>query len=301
MLNVRNHRRTAIAFCFYGFLIGLIFPIFGYSLAAASLKQNPWEVFCLHGNPLLYIIDVLPFITAAIALIFGYRESRLEAFVSDRSRERLEAAERVGKYGSWEMNLDTFEVQWSKGLYKLYGLDPSSEPSYEAFMDIVYPDDRDKVIRATAQIQTEKPETFANDLRIVTRDTRELKHYRSSGAFVADVSTGGQKVIGITHDITEIVEAKEAAIKIERERAQLIALNAMIVTYKHEINTPLAIAMASLGALDADMADDPNIEQTESALWRIAEILRKVDEISAGKEIEFISYANSSTKMIKLD
>jgi len=79
---------------------------------------------------------------------------------------------------------------------------------------------------------------------------------------------------------------------------QAAALDAMIATYNHEINNQLAI---SLGCLNGDKLE--KIPETkaklEKSLWVIADIIKKIRNVSEQKEVGFDDYSESS-KMLKL-
>jgi len=89
--------------------------------------------------------------------------------------------------------------------------------------------------------------------------------------------------------------------KLNREsilKKELETANAMIVTYNHEINNPLTIAMGMLrrcmnrGELDG-------LEKVEHALERIADIVKKIDKVSLGTSVQKDNYTENQ-KMIKL-
>src|SRR5687768_5042485 len=64
----------------------------------------------------------------------------------EHSRRRLAEAEALARIGSWEWDIPANVVTWSDELYRIYGMEPRSiEPTYEAFLDRVHPDDRDAV------------------------------------------------------------------------------------------------------------------------------------------------------------
>ena len=86
---------------------------------------------------------------------------------------------------------------------------------------------------------------------------------------------------------------KESIIKKELETA-----NAMIVTYNHEINNPLTIAM---GMLRKCMMKDEmeGLDKVEHALNRIAEIVKKIDRVSQESSLQTDKYTEGQ-KMIKL-
>jgi DNA-binding response OmpR family regulator len=81
---------------------------------------------------------------------------------------------------------------------------------------------------------------------------------------------------------------------------QIAALNAMVLTYNHEINNPLAIAIGNLTACsNIKSYERENYDRVESALWRIAEIIKKIEEISINENPELSDYSTSA-KIFKL-
>lgn len=80
---------------------------------------------------------------------------------------------------------------------------------------------------------------------------------------------------------------------------QLSALHALVATYNHELNNPLAIAIANLTQVGFDRNNDEAIKNTENALWRIADIVKKIKEITDGSQIDFVDY-NGGQNMLKV-
>lgn len=78
---------------------------------------------------------------------------------------------------------------------------------------------------------------------------------------------------------------------------ELAALDAMIITYNHEINNPLAIALACLnGSL---LKDEAMVSKLKSSLWRVADIVGKIKLVTEKREIEYQEYSELS-KMVKI-
>lgn len=91
----------------------------------------------------------------------------------------------------------------------------------------------------------------------------------------------------------KMIELEENLIKSE----QLETVKALVVTYGHEINNPLTIAMLALSKKD-DKLTAKDFEDTREALNRIGQIVSKIRQASE-KEIEFENYASNS-KMLKI-
>ena len=73
---------------------------------------------------------------------------------------------------------------------------------------------------------------------------------------------------------------------------ELEALHALVTTYNHEINNPLAIALGTLQK--AGWREDAKaIERVEKALWRISEILTKVEGVIESKQVPYEQYSKA--------
>ncbi len=78
------------------------------------------------------------------------------------------------------------------------------------------------------------------------------------------------------------------------------SVNAMIVTYNHEIGNPLVIAKGFLKKARVE-GSEKNFDKVENALDRIQDIVANIQNIASGNEkLEYQNYANSKTNMIKL-
>lgn len=59
-----------------------------------------------------------------------------------KSEENLNNAQEIAEMGSWELNVITGEVSWSKNYFKLLGMDPSMKPlGLQEIKELVHPDD----------------------------------------------------------------------------------------------------------------------------------------------------------------
>ena len=81
------------------------------------------------------------------------------------------------------------------------------------------------------------------------------------------------------------------------EKKELEAIHALIVTYNHEINSPLNIALLNLDCA-ADSGDLKSIENARSALLRVAEIVKNIASIKE-RGFTYTDYLKS-TKMISI-
>ncbi len=84
-----------------------------------------------------------------------------------KSQISFEDAQKMAKVGSWELNPNTFELKWSKELYRIYELENQpAETLYETCESKFHPDD----IRRTKEIinnAVEKGEQFTYEHRVL--------------------------------------------------------------------------------------------------------------------------------------
>jgi two-component system cell cycle sensor histidine kinase/response regulator CckA len=120
-----------------------------------------------------------------------------------RSEATLAEAQRIGRIGSWEVNLKTGAVRWSRQAYVNFGVDPATYvPTLDSFRKALHPDDRERVEEALRTvIATAAPVEL--EYRIITSDgaTRVLYSRGEITRFDADGTPA--VMTGMQQDITE--------------------------------------------------------------------------------------------------
>ena len=81
------------------------------------------------------------------------------------------------------------------------------------------------------------------------------------------------------------------------EMSELMAVNAMILTYNHEINNPLAIALGKLRIVKENPEKTEVIDEVFKALWRISAIVKKTHDVVERGSIEYEKYADTAKKL----
>ncbi|HEX7018686.1 MAG TPA: PAS domain S-box protein, partial [Gemmatimonadaceae bacterium] len=135
-----------------------------------------------------------------------------------RQAAMLREGERLGKFGTWTLNLDEAVPTWSDGLYAVFGRDSRSLPlTTEELIETVHPDDRERIASAIAQSRARRNGTDRLRFRIVRPDglvrTVEMRTY------IEPPASNGRPThfVGIVQDVTE-EEASRAALLQSEER-----------------------------------------------------------------------------------
>ena len=137
---------------------------------------------------------------------------------------RLAEAQSLAHIGSWEWDIRRDSITWSDELYRVFGLEPGTEPlRFDSYLELVHPDDREFAReRVTAAFADGKP--FAFEHRVVRPDGQE-RIVMGRGRVVMD---GDEPVamLGTGQDITEQRQ-------VEKLREDILS------AVSHELRTPL--------------------------------------------------------------
>ncbi len=109
------------------------------------------------GRPLYFISSVA-----------DITESKLAEQAVRDSMDKLNEAQRIAQVGNWELNLVDGRLYWSDEIFQLFEIDKAQfGASYEAFLNAIHPDDREKVNLAyTRSLETREPYEIAHRLRM---------------------------------------------------------------------------------------------------------------------------------------
>ena len=151
----------------------------------------------------------------ASLLITTLRGELTRALVESRAGEaRLREAERVARLGSWELDLASGRLTWSPEIYRIFELDPARfQPSYENFLAVIHPDDRERVNQAYNQsLARREPYSITHRLRMP--DGR-VKHVHEQGRTDYGADGAALRTLGTVQDITDLEEARLALARTE--------------------------------------------------------------------------------------
>lgn len=140
------------------------------------------------------------------------------------SETHLRLSQAGGGIGTWEADLINNRQKWSENCARLLGVPVPTNPTWDGFLAIVHPDDRQRVIDATT-MHIENGTTYDVEYRVITSDG-SIRWMRSKGQ--ADYNAEGRPITmrGIVQDISERKQAeidlRIAAIAFESQEGVLI-------------------------------------------------------------------------------
>lgn len=122
--------------------------------------------------------------------------------------EIIDQTESVAKTGSWQLNLVSNELYWSKGVYRILEMEPSDEKlNTNKGLDVIHPDDREMALEKMTLAINQGIE-YRIKKRFITANNK-IKHIISSGKVIKDKDNNPIKLVGVFQDITEFVETNE--------------------------------------------------------------------------------------------
>ncbi len=164
-----------------------------------------------------------------------YLESQIAIL---QSENELNAAQRIGRVGSWKLKTASGELKWSPQIYSLFEIDPARfDATYDAFLSAIHPDDRDAVNNAYAKSLIDK-QPYEIEHRLLFPDGRiKWVEERCESEF----DDKGQPVnsFGTVRDITEL---KEQQLKLMKA---LEAKDDFLASMSHELRTPLTTVIGN--------------------------------------------------------
>ena len=157
----------------------------------------------------------------------------------EAGRERLKRAQEIAHLGSWE--LADGQLTWSDEVYRIYGVYPQEfEPTYDAYLAAVHPDDRGRVDAAYRDSVHEGRDAYELEYRILRWPYGAVRtlHERCTHRRSPDGSIARSE--GIVQDVTEWKEAEET---LKRYAAELERSNADLQRFayvaSHDLQAPL--------------------------------------------------------------
>jgi diguanylate cyclase (GGDEF)-like protein/PAS domain S-box-containing protein len=118
-----------------------------------------------------------------------------------RSEYSLRMAQALAHLGHWEWDMHAGEMKWSEETYRILGYEPQAlEPSHDAFIQVIHPDDRARVSDFISQAAHEKG-GFDIEYRIVLPDGR-VRVVHGLGEILVG-SNEHPKMVGTIRDVTE--------------------------------------------------------------------------------------------------
>ncbi|MES9879011.1 MAG: AAA family ATPase [Candidatus Sedimenticola sp. 1PA] len=222
-------------------------------------------------------------------LVLAKEQAEAASIALGISEQRLKESQQIAKLGQWELDLVTKELTWSDEVFRLFEIDQEQfAASYETFLELIHPDDREAVDSAyTESLANKQPYEIVH--RLLMPDGR-IKYVREQCRTEYDGDTPLVS-IGTILDITTLKE-KEKEAQQAREIAETAnkAKSLFLANMIHELRTPLnaVLGFSELMSADSGLNDQhkSNLEIINRSGHHLLQLINDVldmSKIEAGK------------------
>ncbi|MDH4263380.1 MAG: EAL domain-containing protein [Spirochaetia bacterium] len=119
-----------------------------------------------------------------------------------QSKVLLDETQRLGHLGSWDIDVMYHKLTWSEETFRIFEQDPVNfTPSYEEFLNLIHPDDREEINEAYNQL-FKVYKSFETVHRLLLPDGR-IKWVNEHASYLLDSSGKIFRFYGAIQDITE--------------------------------------------------------------------------------------------------
>ncbi|MCK4704033.1 MAG: PAS domain-containing protein, partial [Gammaproteobacteria bacterium] len=229
-----------ILFLIFLFTASVVIPFGIYWLnthISKPLNKLTKEIHKIEKNeyPEFYVSDSKDEISALgnvlnnMVAVIKSREAALRTSQID-----LNEAQHLAKMGSWKLDVTNNELEWSDEVYSIFELDSETfTPSYEAFLDVIFPDDRDRVSVAYANsLETKQAYNIIHRLQMKDGSIKYIHEHCDS---VFDEEGNPLISKGTVQDITE----KKLKDEIVSRTQKMDALGKLTGGIAHDYNNML--------------------------------------------------------------
>lgn len=154
------------------------------------------------------------------------------------SERRLNEAQLLSRTGSYQLSFNTGQIEWSVGMYAIFGVDLNRKPDLELFYTLLHPEDRPAVEEAVALMKPDDP-PWAIRYRIIL-PTDEVRHIEAHSKIVLDPESNTPVLVGSCQDVTEREILLSSLRQKETELQESVKTKeTFLANISHELRTPL--------------------------------------------------------------
>ena len=214
-----------------------------------------------------------------VIAMFDVTESKKIQDALLRSEETYGKAEEIAHIGSWDWNIQSGDLRWTDEIYRIFGQEPQSfGATYDAFLESIHVDDRDKVVNAVNASVADELVEYNVEHRVVRANSGEIRVVQERGKVYRNESGSPVRMIGTVYDITD-QRAAENELDAYRERLEDIVDERTAELKKAQVELVKSERLATLGQLTATVSHELRnpLGAMRPSLYIVKKIISKSD------------------------
>ncbi len=224
---------------------------------------------------------------ASLLVIRDITDKKVQEEKLKFSESNLVEAQRIGKMGSWSIELDNNKMWWSSQTYRIFGYLPKEKEPGNILNEHLHPDDKEMYYNELIKIIENNPEqSIQYDFRI--HDKKGKVHYLRTAGILKEK----KRLVGIFQDISEVKENEKELIRAKEKAEGSDRLKtAFLSNMSHEIRTPMNSIIGFTRLLDLPSIEDEKkksyynyIVDSTNQLLHIVEDIIRISSLDSGQE-----------------
>lgn len=172
-----------------------------------------------------------------------------------KSEESLKTAQKIAQMGNWEYDIVSDRIEWSDGMYHIYGIDPSEKQfTVEMLQELMHPDFREYHLDYAKRLDSEGRAEF--EFKLIRPDG-ETRWVWGQGETIYDKDGNPVSRFGFAQDITDRKRAETEKAKLEaqlHEAQKMESIGRLAGGVAHDFNNMLT-AIVGFSDLVQDSLD----------------------------------------------
>lgn len=206
--------------------------------------------------------------------------ARLHADQLRVSEERMQLAMAIADAATWDADLVTGELHWSKSHFVMLGYAAADDglASGQMWKRALHPEDADRVQAAWDVAQRDRA-GFQSEHRFINQSTGAELWVKAAGRIFCNEADVPVRSVGVLFDITEQKRAELVTTGLTQDLQEANRnKDVFLATLAHELRNPLAPMVSGLDVLDRANGNPPIVEQVTASMRRQVKLMTRLVE-----------------------